>query len=301
MSNPSELETIGGPPAAGEGTGWTLLRHGWPALLIFTALAWGYLVQPVGLDGEIEQTLHGLSREALAEGRWSVLVSHVFVSPGIMGGIVAGFVTFGAVLTTPMLRNPDWMGGWRLLAVFAISAAAAGAAHLLSGAPTPLLGPWPALAAVALWTAIAGRGPRIREPDEQPAHRRSDFEEAFNLVLPFLFLLIIGSNEIRETAALLLPGFKLPLWTAAVALAGVGVVGFFASRFGGEIGRRVVAGMLGLLWLGLVISLAARYAPQASAIVAAATGLPWASWAAALAVGVAAGLQERRGRSVPAH
>lgn len=292
MSKPSPLERVSGDRLRpiGEGTGWTLLRYGWPALLIFAGAAWGMVVQPIS---EIDPAPYGLTREALEHGRWDVVVNHVFVTPDFMSALLLGFPLFAAGVTAPALQNPDWMGGWRFLAVFLSAAAVGAVVHLLTGLPTPLQGAWPALLAVAAWVILARRMPKVHPAGTEaaaPSRGETAANDGLNIGMLLLFLII----ELRDDGHPFVWRLGLPIWSGFAIAAGGALLAYLISRFGGRIGQRILLPVLGSLLLALAVLVVTRLAPRFDALVGKALTLPWAAWIGAITVGVAAGLLERK-------
>lgn len=292
MSNSEQSERIvaGHQAVASEGTGWTLLRFGWPALLIGLGLGWGMVVLSVSAEEGIAPVAHALSAEALAQGRWIVVFSHVFLPPDLMVGMVLCAVAFIAGLTTPALRDPDWMGGWRLLAVFALAVVAVDIVHFLV-APTPMLqGPWPAMLAVIVWLILAGRLPKAPRRGVGEAEP-SPNEVALGSALQIAFALIFLMQALQQGY----DGWRVdpsPGLAAAVSVGG-GLLAYGASRFGGRIGRRLSDAAFVVLWSIVLGDWVVRMWPRLGELAAGAQALRWETWIAALAVGAAAGLLER--------
>lgn len=276
-------------PAATEGTGWTLLRYGWPALLIFLGLAWGMIFLSVGAEAGGDAAAYGLSSEALAQGRWIVVLGHVFLPSSLMMGTVLCLATFIAGATAPALRDPDWMGGWRLPAVFAAAVAAADCVHLLTARTPLLLGPWPAILAVIVWLTLAGRHPRTDRTNAaaaEPASVEAGLQSALEISIGLVFLM----SELRDVDH----GWRIetPGWLSAVVIPAGGLLAYGATRLGGKIGRRLCRIVFVALWLAVIVGWIVRSGPLVREIEASALTLPWATWMAALAVGLAAGLTE---------
>lgn len=156
MSSPS-LET---PVDDRPGDAATLLRAGWPALLLFVislvAMFWQFTRMVAG-DASEGLDLAGLSRAALAEGRWWTPLSHIFVYPGPLGRTLATLV-FGVIAGRALYRrDPDWLGGWRMLAVFLACGLAAGAAQILLHPQGVISGAWAGLLGLAVFAARTSR------------------------------------------------------------------------------------------------------------------------------------------------
>lgn len=276
-------------PVATEGTGWTLLRYGWPALLIFLGLAWGMIILSVGAEAGGDPAAYALSSEALAQGRWIVVLGHVFLPSSLMVGTVLCLVTFIGGMTAPALRDRDWMGGWRLPAVFAGAVAAADCVHLLTARTPLMLGPWPAILAVIVWLTLAGRRPRTDRTNAaaaDPASVEAGLQSALQISIGLVFLM----SELRDVG----PGWRIetPGWLIAVVIPGGGLLAYGATRFGGKFGRRLCLLVFVALWLAVIAGWIVQSGPLVREIQAGARVLPWATWMAALAVGVAAGLAE---------
>lgn len=294
MSQPSPLEAIttGKTRSTGEGTGWTLLRYGWPALLLFAAFAAGFYAMVAGASEALS-----LSREALANGRWWTLLSHIFVNAGMGGGILI-FALFAAGLTATATPNPGWMGGWRMPAVF-IGAGLAGAlAQLLADPAVTLVGPWPAALGLAgyylasqRWASLfAGPLPKHSAEEEAQAEAGS---QAMSWVNGWLFLLLLG--PMAAWIPSFLPGEGATRIAIGVAIiAGGGAVIYAIVRLGGQPGRKIARlAVLAMSALGLLAGVYVFGGKLLEHLDAVLT-LPWASYAAGLIGGVAAGLLERR-------
>ncbi len=287
-----------GRPALSQG--WTILRHGWPALILALGIVAGTVIEPPGPDGVVDQSVYGLSAEALAQGRWWTLLSHAFLPVAAWPFIFLGSMLFLFGLTPTLTANPAWMGGWRTPAVFFAAAAAGAAAHFLFGTAAFYSEPWAAAGGLFFYHFWSGRfrsmfangGVDVAESRKE-SHER-DFRIARNywinacitlqagylLFDDFALLSVIGSFEALTLFwALALLGF--------LALHGLerhgGVVGLWIARIAGHL---AIAAALGV-WLWQL----ALWVIDSQAML---LGLPWASYLAGAAVGLLAGLFERR-------
>lgn len=293
MPDQSPIEHLTRP--AFEGTGWTLLRHGWPALLIFAGLVGGLFVLPFGSDSGVDPAAFSLSREAIGDGRWHVLVSHAFIPVNLMSGTLLAYFVFLAGVTAPAVSNPSWMGGWRLPAVFLAAIAASAAVHLIMDLATPLRGPWPAVLAVTAWLKLARRRPIMYSEDTEPgAVSPTKSAVGDGAIVGLILMILLGALQNNQ----LLPGWRLdlPAWMSLASVVGGGLLGFLAARFGGRIGQRAVRIAHVTVWLLLVAVLGVMMAPKAGALGMLLAAQPWPAWIAAVAVGCVAGVVERLDR-----
>ncbi len=220
-------------------TGWTLLRCGWPALLL-AFLIGGGLALASSLPGD--QNPYALSLAALAEGRWWTPATHIFVVEG-MGAMALAAIAFVTGLFAVGAGNPDWMGGWRTPAVFLACGLMAGAVYLLSGGEGVLAGGWPAGLGLGAYWLAAGRWPR--RPDEV-SNPETAVRHGLNLALRWLFLFMIFGSQI-STGNLTLP-FAVGPWPFLAALGGGAAILFALGAWGGRRGDQLAGALVLIAW-----------------------------------------------------
>lgn len=307
MSQPSPLKDFAvGGPRPGEGTGWTLLRHGWPALLLFAAFAWGFYVETVGGDGARPESLYALSGGAFADGRWWTLLTHPFVDLGMAGGILICAVLVAA-LTVTATPDPGWMGGWRTLAMF-FAAAWAGALAQLSLAPAaPVSGPWIAVLGLAAYYVVSRRWastlgvPRATSGSDDDGKTWAG-AQAMSWLYIWLLLLVFAPQWGWLPPILSGQGAMIIMIASALVVGGAIAIYAIVS-LGGQVGRKLArfailaTAVLGLL--AIAYGVGHDLLEHRKVLLA----LPWAGYAvgpvAGLAAGIAAGQLERRGTREP--
>lgn len=306
MSQPSPLEIVGGPRNGGEGTGWTRLRYGWPALILALGILAGTLLEPPGPDGLVDLSVYGLSAEALAQGRWWTLVSHAFLPVPVFPTILLGAAFLIVGLTATSTANPGWMGGWRMPAIF-LASAGVGALVQLSVSPAAMLsGPWAGVAGLVAYQIIsrrlAGLFTSAREARLASVSKVSQPRSAWAGDGSSLYLLIgpifLAFQVDFAPAELFGISGRLVVGGGMIVL---GVAAFVGLNIGGSPRLVRIGAWLGNLVLLAVIVLGLANALRevdVGSLSATVIALPWTCYLAGAAVGLIAGLIERR--TVPA-
>ncbi len=298
MSQPSPLEIVGGPRNGGEGTGWTLLRYGWPALVLALSIAAGTLLEPPGPDGFVDLSVYGLSAEALTQGRWWTLVSHVFLPVPVFPAILLGAALLIAGLTPTATANPGLLGGWRTPAVFMASAGFGALAVLSIDPARTLSGPWSGALGLLAYH-LAARRSRSTETEEAPVAdtdetRRSEAEIlALNWLNAWLQALV--NLPLLDLYPSPLPGDSgaRAVTAAVIIMGGAGLV-YAGTILGGMITRRILGVVhKGLIWIW-VLALTAVAAGWLAENWLRVLELPWPGYAAGVFLGLTLGLIERR-------
>jgi hypothetical protein len=298
VSQPSPLEIVGGPRNGGEGTGWTLLRYGWPALILALSIAAGTLLEPPGPDGFVDLSVYGLSAEALTQGRWWTLVSHVFLPVPVFPAILLGAALLIAGLTPTATANPGWLGGWRTPAVFMASAGFGALAVLSIDPARTLSGPWSGALGLLVYH-LAARRSRSAEPEAAPAPdsdetRRSEaVGSALNWFNTWLQVLLLA--PLFDLYPSPLPGDgSARFFIAAVVIVGGAVLVYAGTIFGGTVTSRILGAVRwGLMWIW-VLALTAVAAGWLAENWLRVLELPWPGYAAGVFLGLTLGLIERR-------
>ena len=227
------------------------MRAAWPAwtlailslLTFFLQIARG---SPDDLDG-----LRGLTLSAasLEQGQWWTLVTHAFVQSGAFGHIAAMALFVGMGLWTFAARDRDWMGGWRMLAVFALTSAAAATVHFLSGRTEPLTGLWQGVAGLAGFYVASGRWPRPVASWGGESRKGGRWARAQGLVWGWGVLCFSASNLLDDH-----PVVRDNPLGVAISLGCVGVVALLVGRWGSGAAVKLVAGLMLCAWM-LIVSL----------------------------------------------
>jgi hypothetical protein len=297
VSQPSPLEIVGGPRNGGEGTGWTLLRFGWPALILALSIVAGTLLEPPGPDGLVDLSVYGLSAEALTEGRWWTLVSHVFLPVPVFPAILLGAALLIAGLTPTATANPGWLGGWRTPAVFMASAGFGALAVLSIDPARTLSGPMSGALGLLAYHLVARRS-RSVEPEAAPAPdtdetRRSEaVGSALNWFNTWLQVLLLAPQLDLYPSPL--PGDGAArFFIAAVVMVGAVLV-YAGTIFGGAVTSRILGAVRwGLMWVW-VLALTAVAAGWLAENWLRVLELPWPGYVAGIFLGLTLGLFERR-------
>lgn len=235
-------EIIRGKARSTAPNGLTMLRYGWPALLLCAGFVWAQVVQPLGSPEA--GAAFALSPDALAEGRWWTVLTHMFASG--LGGFFLAILTFAAACTAVVTRDPDWMGGWRTPVMFVACGLVGALVHLLTAGGAPLLSSWPAVfGLVAYWLASRrlpaweASGGRVEKPEPETWLTRG-FSSLWAWAFPWT-LYFIGPRlwDIQ------LPFVLSPMTVIVVAVGG-GVVLFGLTAMGG-IARRI-AGLVQIVF-----------------------------------------------------
>lgn len=216
------------------------MRAAWPAwtlailslLTFFLQIARG---SPDDLDG-----LRGLTLSAasLEQGQWWTLATHAFVQSGAFGHIAAMGLFVGMGLWTLAARDKDWMGGWRMLAVFALTSAAAALVHFLSGRTEPLTGLWQGVAGLAGFYLASGRWPRPVASWDGETRKGGRWERARGLVWGWAVICFSADNLLADYPAFHETPLGLP-----IALGGVAVA-LLVGRWGSGAAVKLVAGLM---------------------------------------------------------
>ncbi len=278
-----------------------MLRYGWPALILALGIVACTILEPPGPDGIVDQSVYGLSAEALAQGRWWTLVSHAFL-PVPVGGVVWLGAAFVILALTPMATaNRGWLGGWRTPAVFIAAAGVGAVAQLSMTASATVSGPWAGVAGLTVYLIASRRLARVfippHEPqsaaasDTSPARSEAKGETSIHLLTGSICLALQMSFVPGEIFS---PTGRL---VAGVVIAGLGVLAFVGLNTGGSPRLKRIGARLGELLLlavfvtGVAISLRGTdFGSLSSTVIA----LPWICYLAGATVGLIAGLVERR-------
>lgn len=276
-----------------------MLRHGWSALILALGIVAGTVLEPPGPDGIVDQSVFGLSAEALAQGHWWTLLSHAFL-PVPVGGVVWLGAAFVILALTPMATaNPGWLGGWRTPAIFIAAAGVGGAAHLLWRTSELHSGPWTAAAGLLLYYFFSGRSGLVfgRGTDATGVAddlAKREFDKAVLDWAEASVLLALAGILFQQWPLLpalgIVEAILLSLTFYVIGLVALHALG----RLGGVVGRRI-AGIMGRA--AIVAALGAWLWQLGLWVIgnqAMLSGLPWASYLAGATVGLIAGLVERR-------
>ncbi|MDP2261071.1 MAG: hypothetical protein Q8J89_15295 [Caulobacter sp.] len=222
------------------------MRAAWPAwtlailalLTFFLQIARG---SPDDLDG-----LRGLTLSAasLEQGQWWTLATHAVVQAGAFGHIAAIALFVGMGLSTLAARDKDWMGGWRMLAVFVLTSAAAALVHFLSGRTEPLTGMWQGVAGLAGFYLASGRWPRPVASWDSETGKGGQWERARGLVWNWVALCLTAGNMLDDH-----PFVRDNPLALAISLGVVGVVALVVGRWGSSAAVKLVAGLMLCAWM----------------------------------------------------
>lgn len=277
-----------------------MLGYGWPTLILALGIVAGTVLEPPGPDGVVDQSVYGLSAEAVAQGRWWTLISHAFLPVAAWPFIFLGSMLFFFGLTTTLTANPAWMGGWRTPAIFFAAAGAGVAAHFLFGTAEFYSEPWAAAVGLFFYYFWSGRFRSMfaKGGVDVAESRRERHEREFRTARTYW----INANLSLQAGYILFSDWPLLSIIAsyeALALVGAfSLLGFFAlhglERHGGVVGLWIarIAGRVAIVAaLGVWLWQLGLWVIDSQAML---LGLPWASYLAGAAVGLLAGLFERR-------
>ncbi len=245
----------------------------------------------------MDLSFYGLSTEALAQGRWWTLVSHAFLPVPVTVVIWVGVAFFILGLTPTMASNPGWLGGWRPLAAFVVATIAGALAQLSLTPSATVSGPWAGLAGLAVYLIFAKVFVPLHEPQSLPSHdmlpvqSQATGEASIYLLTGPICLAILVSLLTDEFVSL---AGRLVVGGAIVAL---GVLAFVCLNLGGSPRLERIGARLGQLLLLMVLVVGVAVALRDvdfGAMAAAVVALPWTGYLAGAAVGLIAGLVERR-------
>lgn len=216
-------------------TGWTVLRHGWPCLLLLAGFIWAQVVQPLGSPEA--GAVFALSPAALAEGRWWTVLTHMFSSG--LSGFFLSIATFLAGCTAVTARDPDWMGGWRTPAVFVACGLVGALVHLMSAGGAPLLSSWPAVVGLLAfwlasrrWPSWESRSSRRPEKAEPETWLERGWNGGWWGLIPLLYLLSSPHQVQHPLPLTFATGLAVALIGGAVIL-GLTALGGIARRIAG--------------------------------------------------------------------
>lgn len=232
----SQLEEVtGGRVRSTAPSGWAMLRHGWPVLLLCFGFVWAQVVQPLG-DAQAGSAF-ALSRAALAEGRWWTVLTHMF--GGGLSGMVFAVIAFLAGCTAVTARDPDWMGGWWTPVMFVGCGLVAALVHLLTADGAPLASAWPAVLGLLAFWLSSRRWPRWASDGERVEKARPDTWLARGLNSAWAWLYLWGFAFFPGSAHVIDLPFALNTATGFALVAGGAAVIFGLSAWGG-VAQRIV-------------------------------------------------------------
>lgn len=159
------------------------LGAGWPALLLAVGALAAFLWQ-ISMEPEGARTYgvagFGLSRDALVDGRWWTLLTHVLIQDHFVGQVISvGIFGWWAWKAADGGETGPEPLGWRFLAVFFICSFVGAAAHL-AAAPGGLVltGVWPGLLGLIAFRSggardavDAGEGPQPKGMSDARSRR----------------------------------------------------------------------------------------------------------------------------------
>lgn len=158
---------------------WTALRANWLGFVLLAGALVAFIFSPS--RGE---EVFGLSREALAAGRWWTLFTHILSHPDLIG--LCGLWLAAVALTEPIVgeSNPArTASGWEFPALFLFCSVAAAAVHLVA-APHGiwLIGVWPGVLGLIAYRWWKGRGVTPKEAVEAPRELKGMGDERSRLL-----------------------------------------------------------------------------------------------------------------------
>lgn len=277
--DPTEALTIDDPVARE----LPAMRAAWPAWTLAAVALLTFFLQIARGTADDVDGLRGLtlSAESLRGGQWWTLVTHTVVQSGLFGHIAAMAVFVGMGLSTLISRDKDWMGGWRMLAVFALTSAGAALVHFLSGRQEPLTGVWQGVAGLAGFYLASGRWPRPKIAAGRGSTGKADrWEPARGLLSGWVLLCLTIGNRLSD----------LPVFRDEAALLGVGIGGVALALVVGRWGSRTAVKLATALMM-CIYALAA--ALLVVTMVQAAPPNFWVAPLGAAIVGVALGVIDR--------
>lgn len=274
-------------------TPWTVMKHGWPAILLFAVILAGALVQAqwaTAADPEISWA--ALSSAALAEGRWWTVLSHMVIQKGFLPQTVSLFLLFLAAMTVVNVTDRDWMGGWRMPVVFLVCSLAGAGVHILSGSDDILFGVWPGLLGLMAFYLVSDRGaglrPAVRDDGRaKPTEDLARLKEALGLAVNVAWFPLLLTISPAENSG---PLFALGWQTTLLVAVASGVLVFVVELFGHRVLRRLLRICLSavVVVLGTALFLGLTQVQT----------LPWGALIGATVAGALTGSLDRQGWSM---
>lgn len=261
------------------------MQSAWPAWTLAVLALLTFFFQIARGTADDVDGLRGLtlSVASLQDGQWWTLVTHTVVQSGFLGHLAAMAVFVSMGLSTLAARDKDWMGGWRMLAVFVLTSGGAALVHFLSGRQEPLTGMWQGLAGLAGFYLVSGRWPRPAMDAKRAESGKGDrWEPARGLLSGWVVLCLTTGNVLNNH-----PVFRDGSLLVTIGLGGV-VVALTVGRWGSRAAVQLVTGLMlciymliGALFLVRMLQAAPPnfwIAPLGAAMVGLALGLIDRGW-----------------------